>query len=56
MGNKGIKTLIKWGLVIVLFGFIIDSLATILSHLPLLILLAVSIITVIALKKKFFRN
>lgn len=55
MGNKGIKTLIKWGLVIVLFGFIIDSLATILSHLPLLILLAVTI-TVIALKKKFFRK
>jgi hypothetical protein len=51
-----IKTLVKWGLIIVVLGLVIDSLSTILSNLPFLILLTASIFIVFKLKKKFFRK
>ena len=53
MSNKAMKTLIKWGLIIVLFGFIIENLST---TLPLLAIALVAFIAVKKLKKKTFRK
>ena len=47
MSNKGIKTLAKWGIIIVLFGFIIENLST---ALPLIILGLLGFVAIKGLK------
>ena len=53
MSNKGMKTLIKWGLIIALFGFIIDNLST---TLPLIILALLGFVVIKGLKKNTRRK